>query len=54
MSSTGKAYTEEFKKEAVRLALTSGLPRRQVASDLLGVGRSTLSAWIAAYREEDL
>lgn len=53
MSSTGKAYTEEFKKEAVRLALTSGLPRRQVASDL-GVGRSTLSAWIAAYREEDL
>ena len=33
--STGR--TEEFRKEAVRIALTSGLSRRQVADDL-GVG----------------
>lgn len=53
MTLRSKVYTEEFKKEAVRLALTSGLTRRQVAEDL-GIGRSTLSAWIAAYREADL
>jgi transposase len=34
-------YSEEFKQEAVRIALTSGLPRACVASDL-GVGKSTL------------
>ena len=27
-------HTEDFKQEAVRIALTSGLPRRRVASDL--------------------
>jgi transposase len=30
-------HNEEFKREAVRIALTSGLTRRQVASDL-GIG----------------
>ena len=39
--------TPEFRAEAVRIALTSGLPRKQVASDL-GVGFSTLSRWIQA------
>jgi transposase len=38
-------HNEEFKREAVRIALTSGLPRRQVASDL-GIGFSTLAKWI--------
>ena len=37
--------TEEFRAEAVRVALTSGLPRRQVASDF-GIGFSTLNRWI--------
>ena len=37
--------TEEFRAEAVRVALTSGLPRKQVASDF-GVGFSTLNRWI--------
>ena len=37
--------TPEFRAEAVRIALTSGLSRRQVASDL-GIGFSTLSRWI--------
>lgn len=27
-------HTEEFKREAVRIALTSGLPRERVAKDL--------------------
>ena len=37
--------TEEFRAEAVRVALTSGLPRRQVAADF-GIGFSTLNRWI--------
>ena len=37
--------TPEFRAEAVRIALTSGLPRKQVAADF-GVGFSTLSRWI--------
>ncbi len=39
--------TPEFRAEAVRIALTSGLPRKQVAADL-GVGFSTLNRWIQA------
>lgn len=35
----------EFRAEAVRVALTSGLSRKQVAADF-GVGFSTLSRWI--------
>lgn len=42
-------HTDEFRAEAVRIALTSGLPRRQVAEDL-GVGFSTLSKWIQKSR----
>ena len=37
--------TPEFCAEAVRVALSSGLPRKQVAADF-GVGFSTLSRWI--------
>ncbi len=33
-------HTEDFKQEAVRIALTSGLSRRRIAADL-GVGLST-------------
>lgn len=53
MSSRSKHYTEDFKQEAVRLALTSGLPRHQIASDL-GIGRSTLNTWIKTYRDRDV
>jgi len=45
-------HTEEFKQEAVRLALCSGLPRRQVAEDL-GVGLSTLGKWVSQRRPDD-
>ena len=41
----GTGRTDEFRKDAVRIALTSGLTRRQVADDL-GVGRSTLNKWV--------
>lgn len=39
--------TAEFKREAVRIALTSGFPRQQVAADP-GVGHSTLNKWVKA------
>lgn len=40
----------EFRGEAVRVALTSGLSRKQVAADF-GVGFSTLSRWIQQERK---
>ena len=46
-------HSEEFKQEAVRIALTSGLPLERVASDL-GVGKSTLGKWVSQYRPGDL
>ena len=47
----GRIHKEEFRREAVRIALTNGLKRRQVASDL-GVGFSTLAKWIQRSRPE--
>ena len=44
--------TDEFRKDAVRIALTSGLSRRQIADDL-GVGVSTLNKWVNAHRDTD-
>ena len=46
-------HTGQFKHEAVRIALSSGLPRDRVAS-ALGVGKSTLHKWISQYRPSDL
>jgi len=43
-----KTYTEEFKRDAVRLVETSGKPKTQVARDL-GVSESALYRWIKAY-----
>ena len=49
----GLKRTDEFRKDAVRIALTSGLKRKQVADDL-GVGMSTLNKWITAHRDTDV
>ena len=38
-------YTDEFRRDAVRIATSSGLTRPKVASDL-GVGLSTLNKWV--------
>jgi transposase len=48
-----RKHNDEFKREAVRIALTSGLTRRQVASDL-GIGFSKLAKWIQRSRPDDL
>ena len=49
----GLKRTDEFRQDAVRIALTSGLTRKQVADDL-GIGMSTLNKWIAAHRDIDV
>ena len=49
----GVKRTNEFRQDAGRIALTSGLTRKQVASDL-GVGLSTLNKWITAHRDTDV
>ena len=49
----GLKRTAEFRQDAVRIALTSGLMRKQVADDL-GVGMSTLNKWITAHRDTDV
>ena len=46
-------YTEEFRRDAVRIATTSGLTRPQVASDLR-VDLSTLNKWAQKHRHDDL
>jgi len=46
----GMKRTAEFRQEAVRVALTSSLTRKQVAADF-GIGFSTLSKWIQQDRK---
>jgi|TARA_B100001964_G_C14126051_1_gene550597 transposase len=47
----GPKHSSEFRQEAVRVALTSGLTRKQVAADF-GIGFSTLSRWIQLDRRD--
>ena len=63
----GQPRTDEFRKDAMRIALSSkdqdlirgikfpedGLTRKQIASDP-GVGMSTLNKWITAHRDTDV
>ena len=49
----GIRFTTEFKREAVRLALSSGRPRAEISEDL-GVGLSSLTRWIGQYRGEEM
>ena len=46
-------YTDEFRRDAVHIATTSGLTRPEVASDL-GVGLSTLNKWVQKHQHDDL
>lgn len=50
--SNGKRPTPEFRREAVRLALTSGRTRREIADDL-GIGLSTLTRWVRQDRDAE-
>ena len=46
----GNRPTAEFRREAVRLALTSGRRRREIAEDP-GIGLSTLTRWLSRERD---
>ena len=48
-----RTFTDDFKREAVRLTETSGRTIAQGADDL-GLGLSTLARWRRRYREADL
>ena len=43
-------HSDEFKRDAVRIAQTRSLTRRKVASDL-GIGHSTLGKWARVFAE---
>ena len=46
-------YTDEFQRDAVRIASTSGLTRPQVSSDL-GVGVPILNKWVQKHQHDNL
>src|SRR3974377_1114332 len=46
-----QAYPYELRRKAVRLCLEEGFPVEQVAREL-GVGFSTLGAWVRRYRTQ--
>ena len=46
-------YSDEFRRDAVRIATTSGLARPQIASDL-DVWLSTLNKWVQKHQHYDL
>lgn len=48
-----REFTEEFKREAVRILTTSGRSISSVAEDL-GIGKSTLDRWRRNFAEKDL
>ena len=48
-----KDFTDEFKREAVRLSQESGRTVAEIAEDL-GVAKSTLSRWRRELAEQDL
>ena len=48
-----KRSTDEFRRDAVRIATTIGLTRPQLSSDL-GVGLSTLNKWVQHHQYDDL
>ena len=48
-----RTFTEDFKREAVRLTETSGRTIARVADDL-GLGLSTLTRWKKRYQDADL
>jgi transposase len=50
MSMKQKHFTQDFRREAVRLSYESGLSLADVAQDL-GVAKSTLSTWRRQYRD---
>jgi transposase len=45
-----QTFDQEFRDNAVKMALERKIPIKQLAEDL-GIGKSTLTRWIAMYRK---
>ena len=45
----GRVFSEEYKKDAVKMVLENGISITKVSKDL-GIGRSTLEKWIRDYK----
>lgn len=52
MGKQRKAYSPEYKDEAVKLVVNTGRPVATVAREL-GIVEQTLSNWVRAYRDRD-
>lgn len=50
MGNRGKRYSQEFKEDAIRLALSNGRTVPSVAEDL-GINQQTLYRWIKEYND---
>jgi transposase len=51
MARQRRKFSPEFRQEAVRLVVEDARPMAHVAREL-GVGQTTLSKWVAAYRDD--
>ena len=51
MARQRRAYSPEFKDEAVKLVVNTGRPSAQVAKEI-GVAEQTLSRWVKTYRDQ--
>ena len=47
-----KTYTEQFKREAVRLVTEEGYSQK-AAADAVGVYHTTIRGWLARYGDDD-
>lgn len=45
----GRVFSEEYKKDAVRMVVDNGINATKVSKDL-GIGKSTLEKWLRSYR----
>ena len=51
-STSTRRYSEEFKRDAVALATSSGRPVKEVASEL-GISDVTLATWVKKERQRE-
>ncbi len=51
MARQRRAYSPEFKDEAVKLVVNTGRSSAQVAKEI-GVAEQTLSRWVKTYRDQ--
>ena len=47
-----RKFSEEYKKDAVKMVIENGIGTTQVSKDL-GVGRSTLEKWVRSYKSSN-